>query len=266
MKKILINLNAIKKPLTGIAYYTLNIVNELLMREGDSLTIKVIIGTDVYDSEYARQYLSDVLNNENGEGNRILGNLIPYLQKVPYIYDIKYYIYNKRLKNKLNLLASKGFVYFEPSFVPFSYKGKVLTTIHDLSFLSNPEFHPKNRVKYLTKKIPYTLLNSDHVFVDSYFIGNEFKKYYPDTRCNISVLYLGVDASFFKNSFSKVSFSHLGIKNNDFLLSVATLEPRKNFSRLIDAFFGFTYGNKKPTPTGFSWKFWLEKFRYILKS
>lgn len=236
MKKILINLNAIKKPLTGIAYYTINIVKELLAREGNSLSIKVIIGTEVYSSEYARKYLSDVFNNDGGKGNRIIKNFIPYLQKVPYIYDFKYYIYNERLKNKLNLLASEDFVYFEPSFVPFSYRGEVLTTIHDLSFLSNPEFHPKNRVKYLTKKIPYTLANSDHIFVDSYFIQNEIKKYYPDTSCNISVLYLGVDADFFNNSCSKVNLNHLGIKNGDFLLSVATLEPRKNFSRLIDAF------------------------------
>ncbi len=235
--KLLINVSPIRMPLTGIGYYTLNILTELLTRNIDVMGIhngKVISRDDLV-------ILADNFSNTSAVALPTKSTkrfIIEFLRAVPGVYQLKNKLLAIRSKNELKKLAEAGYVYFEPSFVPFEYLGKTITTIHDLSFLSHPSFHPSTRVAYLTDKMKSTISNSDHIVVDSNFILSELHQYYPLSLGKSSTLYLGVAESFqyYPESECNALLKTLNLRYSGFLLSVATLEPRKNLSKLIEAY------------------------------
>ncbi|MCW8348142.1 glycosyltransferase family 4 protein [Vibrio sp. ZSDZ65] len=236
--KLLINVSPIRMPLTGIGYYTLNILSELLSRNVDVVGIrngKLLTRESLFELVSNFQSTSADKQSSANSKKRLFVEL---LRSIPGTYQLKNYLLSLRVQQKLKMAANEGYVYFEPSFVPFDYPGVTITTVHDLSFLSHPEFHPATRVSYLTNKMQGSIAKSDHVVVDSDFILNELHTYFPQSKAKSSTLYLGVSDDFqpyAKEECDELLHS-LNIKHNHFILSVATLEPRKNLSKLIDAY------------------------------
>ncbi|MFA0349125.1 glycosyltransferase family 4 protein [Vibrio sp. 10N.222.55.C6] len=235
--KLLINVSPIREPLTGIGYYTLNILNELLSRDMDVIGIRngKLLTPEVL-VELVSQFQNPTSNDKPLSSKKRL--VVEFLRAIPGVYQLKNYLLSLRAQKQLKNLANQGYVYFEPSFVPFDYEGVTITTVHDLSFLSHPSFHPATRVSYLTNKMQSSITKSDHIVVDSDFILKELHDFFPDSKEKSSTLYLGVADSF--RPYAKDEcyglLRSLKIKHNHFVLSVATLEPRKNLSKLIDAY------------------------------
>ena len=233
--KIIINLNAIKRPLTGIGYYTKNILQELIDTGHDVVGIryaKLLRGKEISN------FLADIDKNKGENAEGIKKCFVETLRNVPGIYFFKHMILSFILNKQLKSLSKSGYIYFEPSFVPIKYAGKTITTIHDLSFISHPDFHPEERVRYLKKMLVRTLQISDHILVDSYFIKDELCRLYPSYASKVSTLYLGAD-----NSFSHIKLDSdveylksVQLLENQYVLCVGTLEPRKNLVRLIDGY------------------------------
>ncbi|WP_037026895.1 glycosyltransferase family 4 protein [Psychromonas aquimarina] len=236
--KLLINLNPLRKPLTGIGYYTKNVIAELLKRD------VILVGLQnghLFEKSDIEQLLSSFESKSQNEDSvqfTLKKTLINIVRSVPGIYSIKHLLVNFRAKKYLRQLASEGYVYFEPSFVPMPFDGQVVTTVHDLSFITYPEFHPKERVTFLTKKVKSAVTVSTHVMVDSDYIRDELLQNYEKAEGAVSTVYLGADDSFQPYSVFDCSqiLSHFEIKYKGFILSVATLEPRKNLPRLVSAY------------------------------
>ena len=239
MTKFIINLNVLNQPLTGIGYYTLNIVKELLNRDIELVGIKNsdILTKDQVSSLVSNLALLEIQEEKYSPAKKSLKEtLVSLLRRIPKIYYIRHKIKSLLLSSKLNILAEKGYVYFEPCFVPLDYLGKIITTVHDLSFIQHPEFHPEERVKHLTSELPRTVEVSSVILVDSDAIAVELKKLYPIYSEKIITLYPGVDESFKQCEKCCDVLSSFGLKSKSFILSVCTLEPRKNLSRLIEAY------------------------------
>ncbi|MFA0113371.1 glycosyltransferase family 4 protein [Vibrio sp. 10N.261.46.E11] len=235
--KLLINVSPIRMPLTGIGYYTLNILSELLSRDIDVVGIRngKLLTRDALLGLVSCFHLPSSNQSTPSPKTRFLVEL---LRSVPGIYQLKSYLLSLRAQQQLKILANQGYVYFEPSFVPFNYLGVTITTVHDLSFLSHPSFHPATRVSYLKDKMRGTITRSDHIVVDSDFILDELHDFFPSSKSKSSTLYLGVSDGFKAHSKQECGtlLKSLEIEHDNFLLSVATLEPRKNLNKLIDAF------------------------------
>jgi len=236
--KILINLNPLRKPLTGIGYYTKNIITELLKR--DVVVVGLQNGRLLNKSDIALllSTLESPIENNDSKQPPFKKMLINRLRTLPGIYSLKHHLVNLRAKKHLMVLARDGYVYFEPSFVPMAFDGKIVTTIHDLSFITYPEFHPKERVAFLTKEVASSVAVSTHLMVDSDYIRDELLKNYVKSEASVSTVHLGVEQSFKRYSADNCAtiLSRLGIKYKGFILSVATLEPRKNLPRLVSAY------------------------------
>lgn len=236
--KLLINLNPLRLPLTGIGYYTKNIVKECLQRNIELVGIK---NGKIFSKQEIKEFI--VLLEENSSVSNhssvsFKNKLFELLRSFPGIYVVKYFLISIRAKKILSRLAKDGFTYFEPSFVPMKFNGKIITTIHDLSFLTHPEFHPIERVNFLTKMVKKTILVSNHIIVDSDFIKGELLDHYSISKELVSTVYLGVERKFRIYDKREVcpTLDKLNIRHNEFILSVATLEPRKNLSRLVDSY------------------------------
>ncbi|GHZ26272.1 glycosyl transferases group 1 family protein [Vibrio cholerae] len=236
--KLLINITPIRKPLTGIGYYTLNILRELLIKDIDVIGLQN--GRSVNKQQLHALIDSFLLETKHQQPQEksIKRSVVELIRSIPGSYQVKNILLSFRAKRSLARFAAQNYVYFEPSFIPFDYNGRTITTVHDLSFISYPQFHPETRVAYLTSKIGCSIDKSDHVIVDSDYILQEMHQYYPSSLNKSSTVYLGVVQFFRPYSASECSGvnTRLGLKHQQFILSVATLEPRKNLKRLVLAY------------------------------
>ena len=76
------------------------------------------------------------------------------------------------------------------------FDGPALTTVHDLSWLSYPDAHPVERVRFLDRHLPRTLARADLVLTDSDFIAAEIAARFALPREKIRAIPLGVDADY----------------------------------------------------------------------
>lgn len=132
------------------------------------------------------------------------------------------------------------FFLFKRKYLLFSFTGlgtilirnKVMT-IHDLSFLENPKWF--SRAYYIWYKLmtPLAVRTSRHIITVSEFSKHEIRRFYPFVKEEkISVVYSSVDRNRFA---SNMTFDNAC---ENFALTVSSLDPRKNFLRLIEAFKG----------------------------
>jgi len=135
----------------------------------------------------------------------------------------------QRLRLPLNVESLIGDfeVFHGPDFVvPPSRRPRVVT-IHDLSFLLTPQFGDPRLVRYLTAVVPRALDAATIVVSVSAAVAAEVANAYSTARDKLIAIPNGV--RFPQNSPKRNTDSRPSI------LTVGTVEPRKNHSTLIDA-------------------------------
>ena len=127
---------------------------------------------------------------------------------------------------------------------PISNKIKKITTIHDVLVYIYPEyfeFKHRNVVRYMTKK---AIFSSDHIITDSHSTKKEILEIFPKIKPEkITVIHLAADDQ--SSYLKKKKFKPLRGFPSNYLLTVGTLEPRKNLKRLLDAFSSYKSNKKK---------------------
>ena len=115
---------------------------------------------------------------------------------------------------------------------------KVLT-IHDLSPLMHPETHPLERVEKHRFILPKVLKRTDIIVVPSKTTADDVREILGIQREKVIPVYPGSDhlQSVAAPAKSKL-LTNMGILRNDpfVILTVSTLEPRKNIEIIIEAF------------------------------
>jgi glycosyltransferase involved in cell wall biosynthesis len=117
-------------------------------------------------------------------------------------------------------------------------KARTVYTLHDLIFLRYPEHHlPYNRW-YLTFAMPRYLRAADMVVTPSEWSKQDAIKYYGLSESKIKVI-PEAPAPTFQPVTDSVLLNRIRQKYDlppKFILHVGTIEPRKNLSRLLEAF------------------------------
>jgi len=123
---------------------------------------------------------------------------------------------------------------------------RTMLTVHDLSFVRDPESATPALRDYLNVVVPRSVARADHVLADSEATRDDLMELYGTPAEKISVLYSGVNPVFRPVTDSatlNAVRAKYGIGPGPFILAVGTLQPRKNYVRLIQAFSNF----KPPT-------------------
>ncbi|MCY3796594.1 MAG: glycosyltransferase family 1 protein [Chloroflexi bacterium] len=121
---------------------------------------------------------------------------------------------------------------------PTRTETRTLLTVHDLSFIRVPSTASPALKAYLDETVPRSVEAADHVLADSAATKSDLIDLYGTRADKITVLYSGVDSAFSQVSDPKelermrVKY---GLQQVSYLLSVGTLQPRKNYSRVIEA-------------------------------
>lgn len=111
-------------------------------------------------------------------------------------------------------------------------RSKVMT-VHDLSFLENPSWFSRAYYWWYKMMTPLAVRTSRHIITVSEFSKSEILRFYPFVKpSKVSVIYPAVDTSHFRPSDQQAA------PQERFALTVSSLDPRKNFQRLVEAFEG----------------------------
>ncbi len=125
--------------------------------------------------------------------------------------------------------------------IPIFYKGKTVTTIHDLlwheqkgtTVTTLPQW--QYWIKYLAYKYvsKQAVSKSSKIIVPAKTIKKTILKYYPDVKNKIVVTYEGIDTSLIKSE--QGSSGYQSLRRSSQLLYVGSLYPHKNIDLVLQA-------------------------------
>jgi glycosyltransferase involved in cell wall biosynthesis len=121
---------------------------------------------------------------------------------------------------------------------PKKHPGKLVVTIHDLSFFVYPEFHTEANRTHCLKGTIEAALYADKIIAVSDHTKNDLVKYLNVPEEKIAVIYEAAgeqfkpvrDEALIRTVRKKYSLQ------KEYILTVGSIEPRKNHKRLIEAY------------------------------
>jgi glycosyltransferase involved in cell wall biosynthesis len=224
--KLILNVESIVPPVTGIGRYTSEILGGLLARG---------LGDDLHCFSHFRWVdAKRVINASSGlpAPNRVR----PFLRSLPFAYDLRVIARNAMFKWSARSFG--GAVYHEPNYILKPYDGPTIVNCHDLSYLHSPEHHPAERVRYLDRNLERSLRNATRIVTLSDFVRREVLDTFAFDPATVVTVPVGVDDRFRPHGAEETReiMARHGLEHGRYILSVATIEPRKNLHGLVKAF------------------------------
>ena len=243
--RIIVNITSLVPPLTGIGWYTFNLLQGLLA----SRRVADITGVGIFRG-YSRQRLENKIEDlrEHSPGqaqtqaqtqssrngimfSRMRGNIMPFLARFRGIRQpVHRYIFSQAAKQ------ARSDIYWEPNYILNPFSGATLATVHDLSHLRHPEYHPEARLAHMNRYMDDSMERASRIIVVSDFTRSEVREVFGVDDKLISVVSPGVASDFYPRSEQEILsvLAHYNLKPG-YVLSVGTLEPRKNVVGLARA-------------------------------
>lgn len=111
-----------------------------------------------------------------------------------------------------------------------------LLTVHDLSFVRVPETAIPRLKQFLDEVVPRSVERATHVLADSAATKDDLMDLYGTPADKITVLLSGVEARFRRIESGLAAIRQkYRIPAGDYILAVGTVQPRKNYARLIES-------------------------------
>jgi glycosyltransferase involved in cell wall biosynthesis len=134
--------------------------------------------------------------------------------------------------------SARGYdLYHEPNFIPLPCARPTVATVHDLSVLLHPEWHPADRVAHFAKHFERGLRRCTHLFAISEFGRQELIRHLHIHPQRITRTYMGIRPGLGPLPGEEVArvLRPLDLPPG-YLLYVGTIEPRKNLLMLLRAY------------------------------
>lgn len=130
-------------------------------------------------------------------------------------------------------------IFFSPAhYSPSYFRGKLVVTIHDLAYEKFPELFLKSDLYKLKNWTLSSLNKATRVIAVSEATKKDIVKYYKTDASKISVVHNGYDKTLFNSKVkeNRKLLEKYEIPKQKYLLYVGTIQPRKNVTRLVQAF------------------------------
>lgn len=151
------------------------------------------------------------------------------------------YLYTTRFKADLM---------FSPThYIPRLSPVKRVVTIFDLSFLHFPEMFERRDLWQLKNWTKFSVKNADHIITISNFSKKDIEKQYGVGEDKITVAYPGFNKSIFHSIENKFNTKKILKKykiDDNYIIYIGTIQPRKNLVRLMEAFARIIHGHHLP--------------------
>lgn len=137
----------------------------------------------------------------------------------------------------LNRLVGETDVYHSTEHLLMPLRGTpTVLTVHDLIYHIFPEHHKKLNYWYLNAAMPLFVRRASHVIAVSQSTKQDLIRCYNTPEEKITVVYEAAAPTFQPQPPEKIAAVRGRYKLPDrYLLAVGTIEPRKNYARLVEA-------------------------------
>ena len=128
-------------------------------------------------------------------------------------------------------------LYHEPNHIAYPCDLPTICTVHDLSALLHPEWHPADRVAHYERHFEETVRRCCHLITVSDFTRDEVIDFLGVPPERVTRVYNGMRANLMPLPTAQVqaTLRRLGLPER-YLLHVGTIEPRKNLLLLLRAY------------------------------
>lgn len=234
---LLLNTESMRPPLTGIGNYTYHLVQELSRRD-DIEGFYCFDGQSFLHPQEMLQQCADASTSYQQASptrNAASSGLTSLIRKIPGAYRVRQSIRDLRLLQQTH--RHRGFLYHEPNFILKKHPGPKVATIHDLSFMHYPQFHPAERVEWMMGGLHDTIGRADMLITVSELVRTELIDCLNVAPDRVRAIHLGVDACYQPRTAeqTQATLSRHKLCHGKYLLFVGTLEPRKGVDLLMDA-------------------------------
>ncbi len=136
----------------------------------------------------------------------------------------------------MRMIGARADLAYSPDFtLPGSMRVPSMVTVHDLAFEVIPTAYPSGLLSYLRHVVPINVRRSEKVAVVSRTTRIDVVERYNIDADRVVVISNAADSRFFSASpLSQSRRTELGVPD-EYVLTVGTIEPRKNYLNLLAA-------------------------------
>ncbi len=153
--------------------------------------------------------------------------------------NLKNHLWEQFILPKLAKREGVDFLHSPANTAPLFYKGKSLINIHDLCFVVNPHWYSFTFHTVYNFLVPRLARRATRIITNSNNSKNDLLQYCSVPADKVSLIYWAVDEIFIQDK----SPGRAALSEDDFILYVGSLEPRKNIRALVEAYEGLREKN-----------------------
>ena len=235
---LIFNAEALRPPITGVGNYSFYLLEQYLKRNCFD-KIECFTGTH-WQSGRQQLGATTALKARGGHDShsaweKLAGEIRLAVGHIPGTKALYDSIMDRRFEGYANAVPDA--IYHETNYILKPYAGPSVTTVHDLSHIRYPDCHSPNVIDWLGNNLAATLDRADRIITVSNIIREELLEHYRVSEDKVVTIYEGVDDRYKPRSGHDVesALTPLGLKEKQYVLLTATLEPRKGIDVLLDA-------------------------------
>ena len=218
--KVLANALLLNDNFSGVQYSTENLLKAISNSENTRFAITGL---------FSNNYSGDLIDTPTFHMERVNFDTKRRLRRIYYEHFRLPKFFSE---NAFDLYHSTGYV------LPFFPKMPSVLTVHDLIALNFPGYCQNETAIYYGLFLPKSIYKANRIIAVSNKIKSDIIKMFGISASKIDVVYHGIDREF-KKVWDIGKLQQVAVKYSlpeKFILFVGNLEPKKNLSRLIDAF------------------------------
>jgi alpha-1,3-rhamnosyl/mannosyltransferase len=138
---------------------------------------------------------------------------------------------------RVNCFTGGYDLYHEPNYLPWSGPVPTIITVHDLSVLRHPDWHPIDRVRHYEAHFVRAVQHARHLIAVSEFTRQEIIHFLGIAPERVTTVYNGYNTHLRPMSPAELEQArHTYQLPEQYILAIGTIEPRKNLSMLMHAY------------------------------
>ena len=222
--KVILSVDSVKFPLTGIGRYTYELAKQLQLQDDLELFL------------YAKgRFVAKLPTHEQANSKKIAW-FRNQLRKSNLA--VKAHSLLSGIRSHYALQGYENAIFHGPGFYLPQFNGSSVATFHDLSIFTHTQYHPPERVRFMQRELNLTLQRASLLITDSEYTRQELVSYFGYSLDKIRTISLACSDDFRpREAADNIDvLTRLGLVHGAYTLYAGTIEPRKNIEALLDAY------------------------------
>ena len=235
--KVILSVDSIKFPLTGIGRYTYELAKQLQLQRDLEFKLfsngTIVLGLPKHGEAKAK--------------SNIVARLRMQLRKSNLVTRVYQTLVG--IRSQIALRSHREAIFHGPGFYLPKFSGHSVATFHDLSIFTWAHCHPPERVRFMQRELKLTIKRASLLITDSEYTRQEIASYFGYPLDKIRTVPLACSSDFHPRDAIETNsiLNKFGLEHDGYTLFAGTIEPRKNIESLLDAY------NVLPDTLRFRW-------------